>query len=115
MSSARVFQCPSCHEFIATGAKSCRFCSAPVDAQVAQSAADSQEKENKEYRKKQYARHMLAGGGLLALGLIVTVGSYVMAATSRGGGSYVITYGLMLAGGADFLYGLVGWAGELKR
>ena len=115
MSSARVFQCPSCHEFIATDAKSCRFCSTPVDAQVAHLAADSQEKENKAYRRKQYARHMLVGGGLLALGLVVTVGSYVMAAPSRGGGNYVITYGLMLAGGADFLYGVVGWAGELKR
>lgn len=115
MSQARVFQCPSCHEFIATDAKSCRFCSTPVDVQVAQSAADAQENENKQYRRKQYARHIFAGGGLFALGVLVTVLSYISATTSRGGGHYVVTYGLMLSGGGDFLYGLVGWLGELKR
>ena len=115
MSQVRVFQCPKCKEFIATDAKSCRFCSTPIDAQAAQSAADSQEIENKQYRRKQYARHMLIGGGVFALGLAVTVGTYIAAAVSEEGGSYVVTYGLMLVGGGDLLYGLVGWLGELKK
>jgi hypothetical protein len=115
MSQVRVFQCPNCKEFIATDAKTCRFCSTPIDAQAAQSAADSQEVENKRYRRNQYARHMLIGVGLFALGLAITVGSYIYAAASEQGGSYVVTYGLMLVGGADLLYGLVGWVGELKK
>ena len=49
------------------------------------------------------------------LGLVITVGSCVAAASSKGGGSYAIMYGLMLIGGGDFLYGLVGWLGELKK
>jgi uncharacterized membrane protein YvbJ len=114
MSQARVFQCPSCREFIASDAKSCRFCSTPIDAQTAQQAADAQEKENKQYRRKQYARHMLTGGGLFALGAIITVVTYSLAASSRQGGHFVITYGLMLSGAGDFIYGLVGWLGELK-
>ncbi len=115
MSQARVFQCPACKEFIATDATQCRFCSTPIDAQAAQSAADAQDVENKRYRKKQYARHIMIGGSVFALGLAITLLTYMWAAMSEGGGSYVITYGLMLAGGGDMLYGLVGWIGELQK
>jgi hypothetical protein len=115
MSQARVFQCPSCKEFISTDATSCRFCKAPIDASVAATAADAQSLENKRERKKGYAKHMMTGGGILALGLIVTIGSYAAAAASAEGGSYVITWGLVLAGAGDFLYGLWGWLGELKK
>jgi predicted nucleic acid-binding Zn ribbon protein len=114
MSQTRVFQCPRCHEFIATDAKTCRFCSTPIDSNTAQSAADTQEQENKRYRRHQYARHMMLGGGLCALGVLITIGTYSVASSSRGGGHYVITYGLMLSGAGDFLYGLVGWLGELR-
>jgi amino acid permease len=114
MSKVRVFQCPSCHEFIATDATTCRFCSTAIDSDTALSAADSQEQENKRYRRHQYARHMMTGGGLLGLGLLITIGSYCMASSSQGGGHYVITYGLMLAGAGDFFYGLFGWLGELR-
>lgn len=112
MSQLRVFQCPNCHEYISTEAKSCRFCSTPIDARTAQSAADAQARDNKQYRRKQYARHMLIGAGIFALGLIITVGSFISASE---GGSFVITYGLMLVGGGDLLYGLVGWTSELKK
>jgi len=115
MSQVRVFQCPHCKEYIASDAKTCRFCHAPIDDQTAQAAADLQAQENQRYRRKQYARHILTGGGLFALGLFATVGSYLVAASSREGGHYVITYGLMLSGFGDFLYGLVGWLGELKK
>ena len=115
MSHARVFQCPRCHEFIATDARTCRFCSTPIDARAAQVAADAQEKENKRYRRRQYARHMLIGGGLCALGVVVTVGTFSAAASSSGGGHFLITYGLVLSGAGDFVYGLFGWLGELRR
>jgi amino acid permease len=111
MSQTRIFQCPTCREFIATDAKICRFCSMPIDAQTAQSAADAQALENSQYRKKQYARHIMIGGGIFVLGLIFTVGSYISASE---GVSFVITYGLMLVGVGDLLYGLVGWLGELR-
>jgi hypothetical protein len=110
MSKTTVIQCPRCHEFIAADAKSCRFCSTPIDAGTAQAAAVAQEKENKQYRRKHYARHMLIGAGVFALGLIITIGSYQLAV----GGYYFITYGPPLAGAGDLLYGVVGWIGELK-
>jgi hypothetical protein len=112
MSQIRVFQCPACHEYIATDAKSCRFCFTPVDAQTAQLAADAQEIENKKYRQKQYAKHMLIGTGIFALGFVITLGTFAVAVV-KGGGYYVITHGLMLAGAGDFLYGLVGLLGEI--
>lgn len=115
MPQARVFQCPSCREFIATDATSCRFCHTPIDAGSAQAAADAQALENKSFRRKGYAKHMWTGGGLFALGLLVTVGTYVAAATSPSGGRYLITWGLMLSGFGDLLYGLVGLLGELKK
>ena len=114
MPEIKVFPCPQCREFIASDAISCRFCSAPVDASTAQSALTAQAKENKDYRRKHYSRHLLLGGGLFALGAVITVVTYVAAATSQTGGRYLITYGLMIAGAGDFLYGLVGWLGELK-
>lgn len=115
MSQSRVFQCPSCREFIATDATSCRFCHTLIDTRTAQSAADAQEVENRRYRKKQYARHIMIGALVFALGLAITIFTYLYAAMSEEGGSYVVTYGLMLVGGGDLLYGLDGWLGELKK
>jgi len=115
MSQVRVFQCPSCKEFIATDAKTCRFCSTPITVEVAQTQARIQEEENRLYRRKKYARHMLRGGGLAALGLAITIGTVAMASVSEGGGHYVVTYGLIFVGGGNFLYGLVGWLGELRK
>ena len=76
--------------------------------------AKPQEKENKLYRRKHYARHIFIGAGLFALGLVITVATFTAAVSSPQGGYYVITYGLMLSGFGDFLYGLAGWLGELK-
>ena len=79
MSQIRVFQCPNCKEFIATDAKICRFCSTPITAEVAQAAANAQADENRKYRKKKYATHMLSGGGVFLLGLGITVATYIAA------------------------------------
>jgi len=87
----------------------------PIDAQTAQAAADAQAVENKQYRRKQYARHMMTGGGLAALGLVITIGSYIAASSGEGGGRYMMMYGLVIVGVGNFLYGLVGWLGELKK
>ena len=115
MSQSRIFQCPNCKEYISTDATTCRFCKTPIDAQTAQQAADAQVLENKRFRKKQYARHMWIGAGMFALGLTITIVSFIAAATSQEGGYYVVTYGLMLIGAGDLLYGAVGWMGELKN
>ena len=115
MSQSRVFPCPNCKEFIASDALQCRFCTATLDPQAASAAADRQEKENRIYRKKQYARHMMIGAPLFVLGLVVTIGSYVAATASEGGGRYFVTYGLVIAGAGDFLYGLFGWLGEARK
>jgi uncharacterized membrane protein YvbJ len=108
MPQIRVFQCPNCHEFIATDAKSCRFCFIPIDTQSAEVAADAQEIENKRYRRRRYARHMLTGAGLFALGLFISVATFTAAVSSDEGGYYVVTYGLVLSGAGDFIYGLAG-------
>ena len=114
MSEIKAFPCPQCREFIASDATVCRFCSALVDASAAESALIAQAKENKDYRRKHYSRHLLMGGGLFALGAAITIVTYAAAAFSSGGGRYVVTYGLLMAGAGDLLYGLVGWLGELK-
>ena len=115
MPQTSVFQCPNCHEYIASDARSCRFCSTQIDAQTAQDASQAQEIENRLYRRKQYGRHVVTGSGLFALGLLIAVVSYVTTVTFSGGGFYLVTYGLMLSGLGDFLYGLVGWLGELRK
>ena len=118
----QVFRCPSCHEFIAADATKCRFCSAPLDAETAKSAAAAQEKENRLYRRRHYARHIFIGVGLFALGLVIKLATYTSPLSSLRpehdysphGGFYYVTYGLMLSGGGEFIYGLAGWWDELK-
>jgi len=114
MTQVRVFQCPSCHEFIASDSKSCRFCSTPIDARAAQLAADAQDVENRRYMRRRYARHMLIGGALLAAGMVATLVTIAAAVYSPTGGYFIIMYGLMLYGAGDFLYGLAGVLGVLK-
>ena len=116
----QVFRCHSCHEFIAADATKCRFCSAPVDAETVKSAVAAQEKENRLYRRRHYARHIFIGVGLFALGLVITLATYTAPLSSPWavyyprGRFYYVTYGLMLSGGGEFIYGLAGWWGELK-
>jgi hypothetical protein len=114
MSSVKVFQCPNCKEYVASDAKSCRFCSAPLDSQSVQRAVEAQTRENKTYRKRHYQKHMGIGFVVFAVGVAITVGTYLNAASSPRGGRYLITYGLIFVGGGDFLYGLAGWIGELS-
>ena|SRR5690242_2672559 len=104
-----VLQCPGCKEYISSDAASCRFCQRPLDPQTRQAAAAAQEVENRKYRKQQSLKTMLVGLGILVVGLLITVGTYAAAASSPRGGSYFVTYGLIVVGGLRFFQGLVGW------
>jgi len=61
MSQVTAFQCPQCHEYIASDAKSCRFCKTPMNPAMQQAAAEATAAQNKQYRKSRYSRHMLSG------------------------------------------------------
>ena len=113
MPAAPILQCPRCKEYISSDAKTCRFCSRPLDEQTVQRAVAEQARENKTYRRNQYLKHMLIGAGVFALGLVITIGTYAAAASSESGGHFVITYGFIAGGALDFLYGLVGCIGEM--
>jgi hypothetical protein len=112
MSQVRVFQCPNCKEFIATDAKTCRFCAATITAEGAQAQANLQGQQDKIDRVKKHTRQMLIGAAMFVVGVIITVGSYSMAASSAGGGRYLITYGPIIFGAIRFVQGGVGWLGE---
>jgi uncharacterized membrane protein YvbJ len=109
MSGVQIFQCPGCKEYIASDATSCRFCHRPIDPQTRQAAVAAQEAENRSYRKKQSVKMMLLGLGLLTAGIIITGGTYTLAAYSSGGGHFIMTWGLIIVGGLRFLQGLSGW------
>ena len=113
MSDVQVFRCPGCKEYIASDAASCRFCRRPFDAQTIRAAVAATQAENKKYRRDHYLKHVATGFGLFALGVILTVGSLWSAFTSEAGGYYVVTWGLVVAGGGDFLYGMFGMLGEM--
>lgn len=114
MPNVRVFPCPRCGEFVATDTSRCRFCSAPIDPQTAQLAADSQAKENVRYMRRRYLRHMFIGGGIFILGLVISIGTFALAFSSPTGGYYVVTLGLVLYGASDFVYGLAGVLGMIR-
>ena len=115
MSKAGIIQCPSCREFISSDATHCRFCKTPIDPKVAAQAAEQLAGENRSERKRAALKHMLVGLGIFVLGLAITIGTYSMAASSNGGGHYVITYGLIISGAGNFLYGAYLWLSELKK
>ena len=56
LGSPRTFPCPNCKEIINDSMTQCRFCSVPVDPNVAQLIADRQEKANHAYSDASYLR-----------------------------------------------------------
>lgn len=46
MLNAQTFPCPGCNEIISDAAQVCRYCSAPIDKQAAEVAAELQSKVN---------------------------------------------------------------------
>jgi hypothetical protein len=66
-------------------------------------ATKGDEIKKSEFRKNGRTT-MLIGAGLAGLGIAITAGTY--SAASSGGGSYVITYGLIICGSWIFIKGL---------
>jgi hypothetical protein len=111
MNAAPIIQCPGCNEYISSDAVACRFCQRPVDRQTRQAAVAAQAVEHRAEHKSQSFKAMLIGLALMVVGIAITGGTYLMAASSRGGGRYFITWGLIIVGGFRFVKGLMGWAG----
>jgi hypothetical protein len=61
-------------------------------------------KTNKPPSSKQAYNNIVLGGGILLLGVVVTVGSY--SAVSRNGGPYLVAWGAILFGGIRLIRGL---------
>jgi hypothetical protein len=110
----KVFQCPSCKEYINTLMKQCRFCHTPINHVEAQKATDLQGQENKLYRRHHYARHMKRGIMVFLAASIPTAVMLYAAFSSPTGGVFIILYGAIGGGLVDFLYGLVGCLEERK-
>ena len=72
--------------------------------EAAESVATKGEEIKKSEFRKGGTNAMLLGAGLAGLGIAITARTY--SAASSGGGSYVITYGLIIAGVWIFLKGL---------
>jgi len=56
LAGPRTFPCPNCKEIINDSMTQCRFCSVPVDPNIAQLIADRQEKANHAYSDASYLR-----------------------------------------------------------
>jgi hypothetical protein len=52
-------------------------------------------------------RHMVFGGMICVVGLVITFGSYAASSGGSGGGRYVMAWGAILFGAIRFVYGLV--------
>ena len=72
---SRIFQCPSCKETINTSQSRCPFCSAAVDPQAAEAAADNMKKVNQACSDGSYLR-VMAGSmlGFFGLSLVPFLG-----------------------------------------
>jgi hypothetical protein len=51
-------------------------------------------------------RHMILGGVICAIGIVVTIATYT-AAENAGGGSYVVAWGAIVFGAIRFVRGLI--------
>jgi hypothetical protein len=57
-------------------------------------------------KRKVAQKDMLIGAGFCIVGLIITIATYTTAASSRGGGTYVIAWGAIIFGALQFFRGL---------
>ena len=70
----QTFPCPNCKEIINDLNPTCRYCSAPVDPQVAAAAAEHQDKVNKACSDASFLRSAVAAMfTLLALSLVPVI------------------------------------------
>jgi hypothetical protein len=58
VNQVKVFECPNCKETINTSAQQCPFCSAPIDASAAESAAEVMANVNQACSDASYLRIM---------------------------------------------------------
>jgi len=109
----RVFRCPNCKEYINNQMTECSFCHITIDLVVARKAADSEDRENKIFRRQHYKRHMRVGSLVFLAGAIPTAlmiyGTFILT-----GEIIFVFYGAIAGGLTDFLYGLDGWIGEIR-
>ncbi len=59
-------------------------------------------------RRARANRNILIGAIFFAVGLLITIGTYHSAASSRGGGTYIIAWGPMLFGFLRMIRGIMG-------
>jgi hypothetical protein len=108
----QILRCRNCQEFIASDAARCRFCGCQFDSATIKAGVAAMRAENKQHRRDHYLKHMLVGFAVFAGGALLTFGSFWVAVKSEFGGYYVVTWGFMLGGLGDFIYGLYGFLGE---
>jgi len=99
--------CPSCKAYLglaAAGAADCPRCAAPLSipspAPSPGCPATAAAAETHPGR-----RDIVCGSLWLIIGIVVTAGTYLIAAEA-GGGRYIVAWGAMLFGGLQFLRGL---------
>ena len=83
---ARIFPCANCGEMIYSDSATCRFCSAPVDPQAAETAADNQKKVNNAVNLSKWIRNT-AG----VLWILVAVGLFAGIAQL---GAFALDFGI---------------------
>jgi hypothetical protein len=102
--------CPACNAYLglaAEGAADCPRCAAPLSIATADAPADCPAPEDcPATETPDGGRDVLHGALWLLLGIVVTAGTYVLAAES-GGGRFIVMWGAMLFGGLQFLRGLI--------
>ncbi len=78
-----------------------------IDDASANIVVDRLEQIRRQAARDHSGRDMMIGGLICIVGIIVTVGSYSMAASSSRGGNYVVAYGAVIFGAFQFLRGLI--------
>jgi hypothetical protein len=59
-----------------------------------------------------HIRRMTIGAVMLVIGLVITIGSYSMASSSPGGGTYLLCWGPIIFGFIRLITGFIGWMGS---
>lgn len=115
-SKSNVFRCPQCGNFINDRMEKCSYCKTPVDRSRIGDAILKKKEEQRRYRRRHYGRHIPIGLAIFAAGLGVLCITLIFPVVLIGSGGFIILpYGAIVGGLGDFLYGFIGWLGELKR
>jgi hypothetical protein len=87
----------------------CPFCESPIPPETVENHRTFLARETRREGRSRGLRQIVYGLLVAVAGIVITVVTYGIASSSRGGGRYFIAYGAVIVGGMYVIRGLAGF------